>query len=201
VSGCGQLQYKDLLNAIPVPMFIVDEDVRILDLNTAAGKAFGFSRDEIHLRRGGEVFHCLHSEEVPEGCGRAPTCKECVIRNAVSNCLGAVATTQRRMKFEIRTDGPRTELELLISASPLPEAGKNAVLLIMENITEISTLRAILPICSMCKKIRNEAEYWEQVDRYFQKHIGVDFSHGLCPDCLQQYYGEYLTPRNELPKK
>lgn len=165
MSGCGRLQYKHLLDAIPLPIFIVDDDVRILDLNTAAGKAFGLSKDTIHSRRGGEVLHCLHSQDVSGGCGRAAVCKDCVIRNAVSNCLGAISTTQRRMKFEIRTGETKTELELLISASPLPEAGNNAVLLVVENITEISTLRAILPICSMCKKIRNEAEYWEQVDR------------------------------------
>ena len=80
----------------------------------------------------------------------------------------------------------------MISASPLPEAGTNAVLLVIEDITEMSKLKAIIPICSQCKRIRNEAEYWEQVDKYFHEHTGVDFSHGLCPVCLEQVYGEYL---------
>ena len=141
VNDCGQLQYKHLLDAIPVPMLIVDDDVCILDLNVAAMKAFGLSKDVIGSRRAGEILHCLHSTEVSEGCGRAPICRNCVIRNSVSNCLGAVSTTQRRMKFESITDETKTELELLISATPLPEAGKNAVLLIVEDITEISTLR------------------------------------------------------------
>jgi PAS domain-containing protein len=192
MAPCSQLHYTHLLNAIPVPMFIMDEDVRILDLNVAASAAFNLSKDAICLRRGGEVLHCLHSQDAPEGCGRGPVCKNCIIRNAVSDCRDAVSTTQRRMKFETRADGKKTQLELLISASPLPEAGKDAVLLVVENITEISTLRSILPICSHCKRIRNEAQYWEQVDAYFHQHIGVDFSHGLCPECLQQFYGDYL---------
>jgi hypothetical protein len=201
MNNCGQLHYAHLLNAIPVPIFIVDEDVRILDLNVAASTAFGLSKGAICSRRTGEVLHCLHSKEVPEGCGRAPSCKDCIIRNSVSKCLAAVSTTQRRMKFQIRTEGRKTELELLISASPLPEAGKNAVLLVMENITEISNLKAIIPICGKCKKIRNEAEYWEQVDKYFHDHIGVDFSHGLCPECLQQVYGDYLPSPDESAKQ
>jgi hypothetical protein len=192
MEPCSELHYTHLLNAIPVPMFIVDEDVRILDLNVAACKAFDLSKDAIRQRRGGEVLHCLHSQEVPEGCGRAVMCKNCIVRNAVADCRNAVSTTQRRMKFEVRAAGKIVELELLISASPLPQAAKNAVLLVVENITELTKLRSILPICSHCKRIRNEAKYWEQVDSYFHEHIGVDFSHGLCPECLQKYYGEYL---------
>ena len=190
MKNCGQLQYEHLLNAIPVPIFIVDEDVRILDSNAAAEKAFGLSRDAIRSRRGGEALGCLRSQA--EGCGKSLDCKSCVIRNSVSKCLDAVSTTQRRMKFEIRTEAKKAELELLISTCPLPEAGKNAVLLIVEDITEMTRLKAIIPICSQCKRIRNEAEYWEQVDKYFHEHTGVDFSHGLCPTCLEQVYGEYL---------
>lgn len=192
MNNCGQLQYAHLLNAIPVPIFIVDEDVRILDSNAAAEKAFGLSRDAIRSRRGGEALGCLRSQA--EGCGKSLACKSCVIRNSVSKCLDAASTTQRRMKFEIRTEAKKAELELLISTSPLPEAGTNAVLLIIEDITEMSRLRAIIPICSQCKRIRNESEYWEQVDKYFHEHTGVDFSHGLCPVCLEQVYGEYLHP-------
>jgi hypothetical protein len=97
------------------------------------------------------------------------------------------------MRFEIRTGAKKTELELLISASPFPQAGKGVVLLVIEDFTELSRLRAIIPICSQCKRIRNEAEFWEQVEAYFHDYIGVDFSHGLCPECLKQVYGAYLN--------
>ncbi len=196
--NCTEFHYSHLLNAIPVPMFIVDDDVRILDLNVAAATAFGIlSPGSVHSRRTGEVLSCLNSQEVPAGCGHARACKKCIIRNSVLEALREVSTTQRRTRFEIRSDGKRTDLELLISASPLPEAGKNAVLLVIENITEMTQLRSILPICGQCKKIRNEAEYWEQVDTYFHEHIGVDFTHGLCPECLQQIYGAYLPAPTE----
>jgi hypothetical protein len=101
------------------------------------------------------------------------------------------------MKFGTGSAQKKTELELLISASPLPEAGKNAALLIIEDITEISMLKAIIPICSCCKRVRNEAEYWQQVEQYFHEHIGVDFTHGLCPTCLEKHYGEYLHPAKD----
>jgi AmiR/NasT family two-component response regulator len=53
---------------------------------------------------------------------------------------------------------------------------------------QIKTLSGLLPICSNCKKIRNDQGYWEQVEIYIAKHSDADFSHGLCPDCLKQLY-------------
>ena len=57
---------------------------------------------------------------------------------------------------------------------------------------EIKILRGILPICSHCKKIRNDDGYWQEVADYIRKHSEAEFSHGICPDCSQKYYGEYL---------
>jgi len=53
---------------------------------------------------------------------------------------------------------------------------------------EIKQLRGILPICSFCKKIRDDEGYWEQVEVYVNKHSEADFSHSICPDCLEKYY-------------
>jgi ABC-type amino acid transport substrate-binding protein len=53
---------------------------------------------------------------------------------------------------------------------------------------EIKTLRGILPLCSFCKKIRDDQGYWEQVDVYIHKHAGAQISHSICPDCLQEHY-------------
>ncbi|MBN2808108.1 MAG: hypothetical protein JXR80_01305 [Deltaproteobacteria bacterium] len=57
---------------------------------------------------------------------------------------------------------------------------------------EIKTLRGILPICSYCKAIRNDEGYYEQLEGYIHKHSGVDFSHTICPSCLQKYFPEYI---------
>jgi len=55
-------------------------------------------------------------------------------------------------------------------------------------LSEVHTLRGILPLCSFCKKIRNDEGYWEQVDVYISKHSQADISHGLCPECAKKYY-------------
>ena len=49
----------------------------------------------------------------------------------------------------------------------------------------VKQLQGLLPICSYCKKIRNDRNYWEQVDAYITSHSEAQFSHGVCPDCYE----------------
>lgn len=54
-------------------------------------------------------------------------------------------------------------------------------------IADIKTLRGLLPICAGCKKIRDDTGYWQGLEQYLSAHAAVQFSHGLCPDCLAKY--------------
>jgi PAS domain-containing protein len=55
-------------------------------------------------------------------------------------------------------------------------------------LADIRTLRGLLPICAGCKKIRDDQGYWQSLEQYLSEHAEVQFSHGLCPDCLSKYY-------------
>jgi DNA-binding response OmpR family regulator len=57
----------------------------------------------------------------------------------------------------------------------------------------VKQLQGLLPICSYCKKIRNDRNYWEQVDAYVASHSEAQFSHGVCPEC----YEAHLKPQLE----
>ena len=56
---------------------------------------------------------------------------------------------------------------------------------------EIKTLKGILPLCSHCKKIRDDKGYWNQVDAYIKDHSEADISHSICPECAKKYYPDY----------
>lgn len=58
-------------------------------------------------------------------------------------------------------------------------------------LAEIKTLRGIFPICSHCKKIRDDEGYWNRIDLYIREHSDAEFSHGICPECMEKYYSEY----------
>jgi DNA-binding response OmpR family regulator len=57
-------------------------------------------------------------------------------------------------------------------------------------IANIKRLTGLLPICSYCKRIRTDQDYWEQVDSYLTEHTGALFSHGICPSCLEKVIEE-----------
>lgn len=58
---------------------------------------------------------------------------------------------------------------------------------ILQYTTQIGQLKALLPICMYCKKIRDDNDYWRQVEEYISLETGTDFSHGICPECYEQH--------------
>ncbi|HEY3399068.1 MAG TPA: hypothetical protein VGK03_00420 [Geothrix sp.] len=57
-----------------------------------------------------------------------------------------------------------------------------------QSLAEIRTLQGLLPICSWCKKIRDDAGLWTQVEDYLAEHTEASFTHGLCPDCVKTHF-------------
>jgi sigma-B regulation protein RsbU (phosphoserine phosphatase) len=53
-------------------------------------------------------------------------------------------------------------------------------------LAQVQQLQGLLPICSYCKRIRDDQDYWHQVERYIGCHANVRFSHGICPDCWKE---------------
>lgn len=58
-------------------------------------------------------------------------------------------------------------------------------------LTEVRKLSGLLPICSFCKKIRDDKGYWSQLESYISEHSEARFSHGLCPECIKTHYPDY----------
>lgn len=58
----------------------------------------------------------------------------------------------------------------------------------------VKILHGMLPICAACKKIRNDAGSWEQIETYVRNHSEAEFSHGICPECMKKLYPEFAPP-------
>ncbi len=78
---------------------------------------------------------------------------------------------------------------------------------VLERTTELQTalenvkkLSGLLPICSSCKKIRDDAGYWNQIEVYIRDHSEAEFSHGICPECASKLYPGYF-PSKDRPKE
>jgi hypothetical protein len=69
-----------------------------------------------------------------------------------------------------------------------------------EALANIKALKGMLPICSSCKKIRDDKGYWSQIEAYISEHSEAEFTHGICPDCARKLYPEY-SPETIITKK
>ncbi len=58
-------------------------------------------------------------------------------------------------------------------------------------LAQVKQLKGLFPICMYCKKIRNDENYWQQVEEYIGEHSEADFSHSICPECLEKHFPEY----------
>jgi hypothetical protein len=63
-------------------------------------------------------------------------------------------------------------------------------------LNHIKTLQGLLPICAWCKRIRDDEGYWDQVEAYLHKYTGVDFTHSICPECLEKAQTELQLKRS-----
>ncbi len=86
----------------------------------------------------------------------------------------------------------RPHLELL-------HVHRNLEDLVEEKISQIKVLSGLLPICATCKKIRDDEGYWSQLELFIDRHSEARFSHGICPDCLEQYYEQHPELRRKEP--
>jgi hypothetical protein len=191
--------HKAVLDAMPHPVFVVDDDVRIVDCNAAAQEFLGSAPELFISQKGGDALHCINAYEAPGGCGTGPDCQNCVIRNSVRDAFSGARATRRRCQVRLRR-GKRNpdEEQMLVTTAPIAFAGRQLAILVLEDVTELLMLRAIVPICAGCRKIRDGADYWHQVENYFKSRLGMEFTHSLCPDCRAQLYPEFnLTPDSD----
>lgn len=71
---------------------------------------------------------------------------------------------------------------------------------LQRRLDEIRVLRGLIPICASCKKVRDDAGYWSQIETYLGAHTGAEFSHGLCPACEERYYPELREHGEDSPE-
>ena len=106
--------------------------------------------------------------------------------------LGAVDYITKPIQIEKVLVRVKTHLTIRKLQKELKE--KNSEL--ERALASVRTLKGLLPICANCKKIRNDNGYWEQVEVYVRQHSDVQFSHGICPDCMITLYPEYFKEEN-----
>jgi hypothetical protein len=131
-----------VLDTLQFPILVVEQNARIVDCNLTAAHFLASDRKLVLNHRPGEVLHCIHSNDVAEGCGKGAACINCTIRACVNQSLNNQCSMQQKVLFEMAgNDGEPRTIEFLVRTSPLEYASHKYVLLVME---DLSTVRSIL---------------------------------------------------------
>ncbi len=110
--------------------------------------------------------------------------------------LSAMHTGDKNLVLEVCRD--LTELkdaesrreQLICKLKDTTAKKERIVIELQQALSKIKVLKGLLPICSSCKKIRDDKGYWKNLESYIENHSDAVFSHGLCPDCLEKLYGD-----------
>ncbi len=190
----SELNYRTIINTIPAALFILDSEVRILGINTSATELIN-QESKVTLRKlCGDVLHCFHAQNAHKGCGTTKYCPDCVIRSSVQTSCQGKTIVKKKAELLVQKGQTTQSCIFLISASPFTHKGETLSILSMEDITELMLLKKFIPICAECKKIRNDDDYWENIERFLKEEYGTQMSHGICPDCIKKLYPDLDIP-------
>jgi sigma-54 dependent transcriptional regulator, acetoin dehydrogenase operon transcriptional activator AcoR len=135
---------KGLFSAIPCGVLIVDHERKVLVVNSVIERIFGVSDAEVTGMSGGEVLRCVHVQDSPDGCGFGDHCRTCLVKKTALDAIGGRQINRNRADMELLVKGKPRNLTLLVSAAPFDHEGERLAVVVMEDITELSTLRARL---------------------------------------------------------
>jgi len=137
---------KLVVDSVPSPVFLVDDDMRILECNTAASELLAADTNPVRHQCIGDPLHCLHAKDVAAGCGRGSLCKSCVMRNSVAEGIQGHHVVRRHHNMELIRNGQLLGMDTLITASPFPHHETQLVLLVIEPIGDVAGGKSRLPI-------------------------------------------------------
>jgi ligand-binding sensor domain-containing protein len=92
----------------------------------------------------------------------------------------------------------KAELEALVGVRTEELRTRNGEL--SAALDHVKQLSGLLPICASCKKIRDDAGSWTQLESYISQHSEADFTHGICPECAHEFYPEFGSAKGQPPE-
>lgn len=173
-------------------ILIIDKDYRLLYENRATKEIFGANVGDFcykaFLKRSEPCEVCPTSLAFQDGQihkveKEIPILKEMmhveVVSSPIKNTSGEIVAVAEIAR-------------IITERKKLEEEREKLIRELKDALSEVKTLRGIIPICSFCKKIRNDEGYYEQVEAYISRHSEAAFSHTFCPDCGAEHYPEFF---------
>ncbi len=87
----------------------------------------------------------------------------------------------------------RVTVEMALFKAKMEAERRELTQALKEALSEIKTLRGLVPICAACKKIRDDEGFWQSVEKFIEDRTLAEFTHGMCPDCVHKLYPELFA--------
>ncbi|MEN8258014.1 MAG: PAS domain-containing protein [Thermodesulfobacteriota bacterium] len=195
---------QHLLDTIPVPIFYKDSDYVYTGCNQSFMDFFGLTKEEII---GKSVYDLAPQDlaevyqEKDEDLFKKPGVQvyEFEVKHVDKGMRHVIFNKASFHASDGQVAGLIGAMQDVTEKIEAEKKREELILELQEALDKVKTLSGFLPICSSCKKIRDDKGYWNQVDEYIQQHSQAEFSHGICPDCMRKLYPDFadeiLSPK------
>ncbi|HMQ51841.1 MAG TPA: PAS domain S-box protein [Anaerolineae bacterium] len=205
----NELTFRSLVEKSADALILTDESGRLVEWNAAAEQLFGLSRaSALGWLLWDQLFRILPPErQIPEFYEQLKAGWQTYFQTGQHPSVNSITEVEIQ-----RPDGSRRQVESArfslptargfvlgavirdVTAQKQAEAERERLIdELQTSLAKVKQLSGLLPICASCKKIRNDQGYWQQVEVYIRDHSEADFSHSICPDCMEKLYPQYFT--------
>ncbi|MGC1454553.1 MAG: PAS domain S-box protein [Nitrospirota bacterium] len=188
-------KYRDLFEHANDAIFIVSVDLRYLDVNKKAVEILGYSKEELLSMK---ITDLIPPEQIPRSVAEYEKLK---VHGSYKIFVGKVRTKDGRwLDVEVSSSaiiengtiiGSRDIMRDITDRKKMEGEKEKIFNELKQAHDKVNQLSGILPICSYCKKIRDDKGYWKQIELYVRDHSEAEFSHGMCPECAKKVYKEF----------
>jgi PAS domain S-box-containing protein len=174
--------------------FWMGPDARFIYVNQAACRDLGYSREELLRMTVHDIDPNFPPEVWPDHWREIKERGSFTLQSHNRTREGRVFPVEITVNY-LKFKGQEYNCAFARDVSERLRAEEERERLIQElqdALAQVKTLSGLLPICANCKKIRDDGGYWQDVAVYIRDHSEAEFSHGLCPECFNEFYSDFL---------
>ena len=201
----SQQRFRAIAESTPDAVITADSANQIIFWNPGAETMFGYAADEI-VGKGAESL-------IPERfrCGECRRFVEFTTgtaRDFTGKTFDAVARRRNGEEFFVeqslstwQAGGERFFTSVIRDISErkrIEQEREQLIVQLQQALADIKTLSGLVPICSCCKRIRDDDGFWSQIEAYVSAHTHAQFSHSICPACVKKLYPDMCDEKGDL---
>jgi len=202
----SEKKYKDLLNSLNVGVVVYAPDSSILLSNPKASSILGLTEDQMMAKNAIDLqWKFLRENGTPMPLEEYPVNQIISTKMPIHNMVIGIKHPKTNDFVWVLVNGfllveaNKKIKQVIINFIDITERKKieeereRLINKLKNALSEIKALQEILPICSHCKKIRDDQGNWEKVEKYIHDRSEAEFSHSICPECAKKVWGGYLS--------